>query len=167
MFSNERGLTDAEIQRIRAWVDAAAPAGDSGAAPAPRVFSDEVNDGWTLGKPDFVVRMPESFLMRDFDIDAGRMFHTTLTERELPEDVSVRGWEIRAGTDGHVVHHMWVGVLEPGEKVLWFYSDGLLSIESDGNLLTDRRVVSYWEDEGIAELARLAAEKAGSHTRSY
>ena len=39
------------------------------------------------------------------------------------------------------------GVLEPGEKVLWFYSDGLLSIESDGNLLTDRRIVSYWEDE--------------------
>jgi hypothetical protein len=39
------------------------------------------------------------------------------------------------------------GVLEPGEELLWFYSNGVLSIESDGNLLTDRRIVSYWEDE--------------------
>ena len=114
MFSNERGLSDAEIQRIRAWVDAGAPAGDRAEAPAPRVFSDEVNDGWTLGKPDFIVRMPEPYLMRDSDYDAGGMFYTRLTEEDLPENVWVRGWEIRAGTDGHVVHHMCVGVLEPG-----------------------------------------------------
>ena len=115
VFANERGLTDVEIQRIRTWVDAAAPAGDRAAAPAPRVFSDEANDGWTLGTPDFVVRMPESYLMPDSHDDDGQMFYTTLTEQMLPEDVWVRGWEIRAGTDGHVVHHMCVGVLEPDQ----------------------------------------------------
>ena len=115
MFANERGLTDAEIDRIRAWVDGGARAGDPAKAPAPRVFSDEVNDGWALGPPDVVVRMPESYVMADADYDAGKMFYTQLTETDLPEDVWVNGWEIRAGTDGHVVHHMCVGVLAPGE----------------------------------------------------
>ena len=41
-----------------------------------------------------------------------------------------------------------LGVLEEGERVLYFYSGGLLSIREDGNLLTDRKVVSYCtEDE--------------------
>jgi len=118
VFSNERGLTDLEIQRIRAWVDAGAPAGDSAAAPAPRVFSDEVNDGWTLGTPDFVARMPQAYLMPDSHDDDGRVFYTALSEQELPEDMWVGGWEIRAGTDGHVVHHMCVGVLGPDEQPL-------------------------------------------------
>lgn len=36
-------------------------------------------------------------------------------------------------------------ILHPGEKVEYFYSGGFLSFAEDGNLLTDRRVVSYWE----------------------
>ncbi len=35
------------------------------------------------------------------------------------------------------------GVLEDGEKVEWFYSSAYRSILDEGNLLTDRRVVSY------------------------
>ena len=38
------------------------------------------------------------------------------------------------------------GVVKPGEDILWFYSEGLLSIETDGNLLTPTRAVSYWLD---------------------
>lgn len=44
------------------------------------------------------------------------------------------------------------GLLEDDEKVLHFYSDGLLSIEDDGNMLTDSKVVSYWKDEDTGEL---------------
>jgi hypothetical protein len=36
--------------------------------------------------------------------------------------------------------------LVPGERVLYFYSAGFFSIKPDGNILTDRRVISYWED---------------------
>ena len=35
------------------------------------------------------------------------------------------------------------GYVSPGEEVLYFYSTGLWSIEGEGNLLTDQRVVSY------------------------
>lgn len=35
------------------------------------------------------------------------------------------------------------GYVERGEDVLFFYSAGFLSVRSDGNVLTDRRVVSY------------------------
>jgi hypothetical protein len=51
-----------------------------------------------------------------------------------------------------------VGLLQKGEKVLYFYSDDGLSIEEDGNILTDAKVVSYWKDaetdEFFVETAR-------------
>ena len=43
------------------------------------------------------------------------------------------------------------GLLEDGEEVLHFYSQGLLSMQEDGNLLTDSKVVSYWLDEETEE----------------
>ena len=39
------------------------------------------------------------------------------------------------------------GLLQEGEEVLHFYSQGQLSVEEDGNMLTDSKVVSYWIDE--------------------
>ncbi len=42
-----------------------------------------------------------------------------------------------------------MGIVERGETVLFFYSGGLFSVEDDGNLFTDYRVISYqtFEDE--------------------
>ena len=39
------------------------------------------------------------------------------------------------------------GILEEGEIILFFYSANLFSIKGEGNILTDRRVISYEEDE--------------------
>ena len=39
------------------------------------------------------------------------------------------------------------GIIDSGEKVEYFYSAGLFSIMEDGNLLTDRRVISYFRNE--------------------
>ena len=116
VFSNERRLSDAEIETIVAWVDAGAPAGDKAAAPERRVFPEEINDGWTLGKPDFVVKM-EPYLVADDVYDLNISFRTKLTEDEVPEDVWVRGWEFRAGNNGDRVHHFCTGVILPGEDV--------------------------------------------------
>jgi hypothetical protein len=63
-----------------------------------------------------------------------------------------------------------LGVAEPGESLRYFYSNGLFSIEEDGNLLTDRRVVSYETFEGellvaeaaYADIAELEVEYARS-----
>ena len=39
------------------------------------------------------------------------------------------------------------GLIEPGDKVLFFYSDNFFSREKDGNGLTERQVFSYWRDK--------------------
>ncbi len=40
IFTNERGLTDQQIETILAWVNAGAPAGDKAKGPAPVQFAD-------------------------------------------------------------------------------------------------------------------------------
>lgn len=40
------------------------------------------------------------------------------------------------------------GLLQPGERVVLFYSEGLLSIREGGNILTEERVISYEEVDG-------------------
>jgi hypothetical protein len=50
------------------------------------------------------------------------------------------------------------GYLEPGEQVLYFYTNGLWSIEENGNFFTDRKVVAYEEGDtpATAAVARYA-----------
>lgn len=42
---------------------------------------------------------------------------------------------------------VYEGIVDEGEKIEYFYSQGLVSIMEDGNLLTDRRVISYFMNE--------------------
>lgn len=37
------------------------------------------------------------------------------------------------------------GIVEPGENIILFYSAGLFSVREDGNIITDKRVISYEE----------------------
>ncbi len=68
-----------------------------------------------------------------------------------------------------------LGHVERGEQVLFFYSAGFFSIEEDGNLLTDRRVISYetrdaglWREsvpyDGIREVEVVWSESALEET---
>ena len=113
VFENERGLTDAEIDTILSWVAAGAPAGDMAHAPPARRFAEDANDGWSLGTPDFVVKMPEPFLVEDDIYDLNITFYTELTEDILPEDTWVKGWEFRVG-DNAITHHMCSSMIAPG-----------------------------------------------------
>jgi len=116
VFSNERVLTDKEIQTLVAWVEAGAPAGDkSHATPAPAT-TEAATGGWSLGKPDLVVKMPKPFLVPDDAEDLQVTFYTKIAEDLLPQDVYVRGWEFRTGTYGphrNTIHHMCGGVESP------------------------------------------------------
>ena len=112
VFSNERILTDAEIETIVNWVEAGAPAGDVADAPPAKRWADEANAGWSLGTPDFVVKMPEPYLIEDDIYDLNITFYKTLTEADLPDDVWLRGWEFRTG-DNRVTHHMCSSILAP------------------------------------------------------
>ena len=43
-------------------------------------------------------------------------------------------------------------IIEPDEQILYFYAAGLFSFADDGNVLTDRRVISYYTDPQTGEL---------------
>jgi len=54
-YKNDLSLSDADIATIVKWVDAGAPGGNAGDAPAPQKFAPE--DAWHIGKPDLIVPM--------------------------------------------------------------------------------------------------------------
>jgi transglutaminase-like putative cysteine protease len=61
----------------------------------------------------------------------------------LPSASVVRGEKLLA----HDIKFMQrAGIIHPGEKVEYFYSDALLMIRNDGNGFTARQVFSYWVD---------------------
>ena len=117
VFRNERGLSEAEIATIVDWVAAGAPAGDPASAEAP-AFAEATADGWTLGEPDFVVRMEKPYVVPDDAFNVNRAVDVRIPEELLPEDTWVRGWELRAGADGPGVHHMCVYVRPEDGRVL-------------------------------------------------
>jgi len=61
-FSNDRSLTQAEINTLVAWADGGAQQGNPKDAPAPREFTE----GWQIGKPDLVL---------DTGVDCSRARH--------------------------------------------------------------------------------------------
>lgn len=56
--------------------------------------------------------------------------------------------EARRGDDlpERLANKLRTFAVEADEEILWFYSAALTDVHEDGNLLTDRRVVSYFED---------------------
>ena len=116
VFSNERGLTEKEIETIVAWVDAGAPGGDPSKAPVAPSNTEAESGGYTLGTPDLIVKMPQPYFVSDDAQDVQGTFHTKIADDLLPHDVLVRAWEFRAGTyvaGKDTVHHMCGGVRPP------------------------------------------------------
>jgi hypothetical protein len=67
----------------------------------------------------------------------------------VPDTAAIPGEALPAATREFLVEQ---GLVEPDEQVLYFYSGGFLSLREDGNLFTDRRVISYFEGEDGDEL---------------
>ena len=98
---------------------------------------ETANDGWSLGTPDFVVKMPEPYFIEDDIYDLNITFYKKLTEADLPEDVWVKGWEFRTGASG-VTHHMCSSVLPPSVAAP---IDGT-AVEDEGADVRDSRLLS-------------------------
>ncbi len=49
--------------------------------------------------------------------------------------------------DKHMDVLLTEGIIDQGEQIEHFYSEGLLSVREGGSVLTDRRVIAYAEDE--------------------
>jgi hypothetical protein len=111
-FSNDRRLSQKEMDTIVAWVDAGSPKGDDKDLPPMPKYTP----GWTFGEPDLVIEMPI-----DFEVPA---------EGELPmqnfyvpvpfnEERWVEAVELRPGNPA-VVHHSIANVvrLPDGARVV-------------------------------------------------
>lgn len=118
VFTNERGLTDKEIETIVAWVNTGALRGDLSKTPPPLPATGTAGGGYLLGTPDLIVRMNPYFVADDAQ-DLQGTLSLRIPEELLPRDVAIQAWEIRTGTKakGHesAVHHICGGVRLPGD----------------------------------------------------
>lgn len=131
VFTNERTLTDQQIDTVVRWAKAGAPEGDSADAPPPVEFPDH---GWRIGVPDLVVDAPRYFV--EDGVDTLYVSHVVeLTPELLPESRFVQAIEWRGGSS--VVHHIvgyayppgvgddrtkayGLGSIAPGEEPMYF-----------------------------------------------
>jgi hypothetical protein len=104
-FSNDRRLSQADIDTLVRWADSGALEGNAKDAPAPLQFTD----GWNI-KPDIIVQMPKPFhLPAKGTID----YQYVLVKGNFRKDLWVSQAEMRPGNP-KVLHHGKVWVRPPG-----------------------------------------------------
>ena len=102
VFAGERRLTDAEIDTIRRWEEQGSVEGDAAALPPLPAFPE----GWQLGEPDLIVRLPQPYTLQPEGGDVWRNFVIPVT---VERTRYVRTIELRPGS-ARFVHHALVGV---------------------------------------------------------
>ena len=107
-FSNDLRLTKDEVDALVGWIDDGAPFGDKAELPE----TPEFVDGWTIGKPDLLFEMPESFNVPARGTVAYQYF---VTPTNLKKDVWVKAGEPRPGNRS-VVHHIIVSYRPEGSN---------------------------------------------------
>ncbi len=118
-FSNDRRMTKDEIETLAAWVDGGMAKGDDKDLPK----AIDWPQGWTHGKPDLVISMPEEF---EVPADGVLPYKQYTIDPKFTEDKWVR---IAEGLPGEpsVVHHLVVYILKPGQQQP-FSPDGNIQI---------------------------------------
>jgi len=96
-FLDERRLTDAEIKTLAAWADTGAKEGDPKFLPDAPKFTD----GWQLGEPDLVIKMPEAFKLHASGKDVQQCFVIPVP---IDDGKFVSAVEFRPG-NRKIVHH--------------------------------------------------------------
>jgi peroxiredoxin len=104
-FANARRLSQNETETILAWVDAGSPRGDAKAEPKPPTFEE----GWRIGKPDVVFKMPETYKVPAKGTIRYKYF---ATKTNFKEDMWVQAAETKPGNRA-VVHHIIVSYRDP------------------------------------------------------
>jgi len=99
-FQDTRHLSDAEIALIKRWVDGGAPEGKASDLPKSPAFVE----GWQLGQPDLVLKMPESYTLHAEGRDVYQCFVIPMNN---DEDKYVAAIEFRPG-NRKAVHHALV-----------------------------------------------------------
>ena len=106
-FANERKLSETDIGKISAWVNAGAPEGDAKDKPPAVVW----RDGWNI-KPDMVFEMPKPYNVPPQGTVAYTYF---VIPTHFTKDTWIIDAEVRPG-NRTVVHHASVHVRPPGSQ---------------------------------------------------
>lgn len=101
-FENERRLTPAELSAVQQWIANGLPEGNRVDLPPLPNWGD----GWQLGVPDLVIRMPQPYVVR---AGGGDVFRTFVIPIPIDRARYVRAIEFRPG-NARVVHHANLGV---------------------------------------------------------
>jgi mono/diheme cytochrome c family protein len=135
-FSNDRSLTDKEIQTIADWVDAGAPEGNPADMPPPRRFAD--SETWQIGKPDLIVSLPKDVVVRAKGPD---QWPDIMTDPGLTEDRYIQGVQIIPTKGFTVIHHIRTSIVEPNDAALGSGqldgTDGSLAVGEQGVFLNE------------------------------
>lgn len=96
-FTEERRLTDAQIDLIQQWVKDGAAAGTPTRASAPPKFADE----WQLGTPDLVLHVNQPYQLA---ADGPEIFWNFVVPVPITTTRWIRAMEVRPG-NARVFHH--------------------------------------------------------------
>ncbi|HVF89642.1 MAG TPA: thiol-disulfide isomerase [Blastocatellia bacterium] len=109
-WSNDRRLSQDQIDTISAWVDQGSKEGDAKEMPPTPAFSG----GWNIAKPDVVLEMPDEYTIEASGPDEYQYFDIPTN---FKEDRYVQMAEARPG-NRRVVHHIIAFVVPPGNPSL-------------------------------------------------
>jgi hypothetical protein len=140
-FANDPSLTQAEIDTIRAWVDAGSPKGDDKDLPQAPKFVE----GWTIGTPDVIYSMREEASIPAEGVVPYRYYRIPT---DFTEDKWIQAIEIKPG-DRRVVHHviaMYTSSAESGS------SNGVARAGGLGGITPNKTGIVY--PPGTARLLR-------------
>ncbi|HEV2199463.1 MAG TPA: cytochrome c [Bryobacteraceae bacterium] len=141
-FSNDRSLSEAEINTLASWADSGAVEGDAKDKPAPVQWVD----GWNIPKPDVVVEMPN-----EIDVPAKGTIEYTyiIVPTGFTKDTWVEQMEMRPGNRA-VVHHANIYIRRANSPWLRQYPVGVPFVpeeqknsSSAGAPLADENVAGY------------------------
>lgn len=96
-FHDERRLSKEELKTLADWAEAGAPEGNAADLPAMSKFPE----GWQLGEPDLVLKMPRAFTIPAEGRDVQQCF---VLPMGLDVDKTVSAVDFRPG-NRKVVHH--------------------------------------------------------------
>lgn len=96
-FVGERWLTDRELALLKRWAETGRARGNEEDLPPPPMFAE----GWRLGEPDLVLKMPERFTVYANGPD---LFQNFVIPIDIPQDRMVAAIEFHPGNK-RVVHH--------------------------------------------------------------
>jgi hypothetical protein len=141
-FSNDRSLSQHDIDTLIAWADAGAPEGDPRDLPLQPAYVQ----GWAIPAPDIVFEFP-----RTFQIPAtGTLeYQKVIVPSGFTEDKWVQFAEARPDDRAHV-HHMILFVREPGSHWLrgqpagvFFVAPKVTGDDTDTSALPSDFLVGY------------------------